>query len=87
MLVVGRAGEIVTITCIVGDSEPNSIIILTDNSQQLMTNTQDLQTDRVVYTYGPLVPGDEGRMVICQYGVEQASGSISVLCKSSKTYN
>ncbi|XP_064396616.1 uncharacterized protein LOC135343564 isoform X2 [Halichondria panicea] len=79
VLVVGRAGEIVTITCIVGDSEPNSIIILTDNSQQLMTNTQDLQTDRVVYTYGPLVPGDEGRMVICQYGVEQASGSISVL--------
>ncbi len=82
VLIEGRAGENVTITCIVGDSEPSSTMILTDSSQQLMTNTQDLQTDRVVYTYGPLVPGDEGRMVICQYGVEQASGSISVLCKS-----
>ncbi len=82
MLIVGRAGEIVTITCIVGDIEPSSTIILTDNSQQLMTNNQDVQTDRVVYTYGPLIPEDEGRMVICQYGDEQASGSISVLCKS-----
>ncbi len=82
MLIVGRAGENVTITCIVGDSEPSSTMILTDNSQQLMINSQDLQNDRVVYTYGPLVPGDEGRMVICQYGVEQAPGSISVLCKS-----
>ncbi|XP_064396932.1 uncharacterized protein LOC135343829 isoform X2 [Halichondria panicea] len=79
VLIVGRAGEIVTITCIVGDIEPSSTIILTDNSQQLMTNNQDVQTDRVVYTYGPLIPEDEGRMVICQYGDEQASGSISVL--------
>ncbi len=87
VLVVGSAGDIVTIACIVGPSEPSSTIILTDNSQQLMTNTQDVQTDRVVYTYGPLIPEDEGRMVICQYGNEQAPGSISVLCKSSKTYN
>ncbi len=80
-LIEGTEGEIVTISCIVGGSEASSTQILTDDNQQLMTNEQDVQSDRVVYTYGPLVPSDEGRNVTCRYANMDAVGTISVLCK------
>ncbi len=80
-MVIGNAGDIVNITCIVGDVEPGSTMLLTDNAQQLSTIDQNVLTDRVVYTFGPLAPEDEGRTVICQYGDFQASGNISVLCE------
>ncbi len=80
-MVIGNAGDIVTITCIVGNVEPGSTMLLTDNAQQLAIINQTVLTDRVVYTFGPLDSEDNGRTVICQYGTNQASGNISVLCE------
>lgn len=75
----GRVGENVTITCIVGTVEPESAQLTTDNNQQLTVNGRDILSDRVVFYYGPLTPEDDGRLVVCNYGTERATGSISVL--------
>ncbi len=82
VLVTGRLGEMVTFACIVGTSEPSSTQVLTDGNQLLITNSQDVQSDRVVYTYGPLEISDEGRELVCRYAQMDAMGSITVLCKS-----
>ncbi len=82
VLVIGRLGEMVTITCIVGPIEPSSTHLITNGSRQLTASSQTIHRDRVVFTYGPLVMSDARRRLVCRYGNVDAVGSIRVLCKS-----
>ncbi len=82
-VIKGSLGDFVNITCIVGNEEPQSTQLLTDNNQ-LLDNAQliDIQdSNRLIYIYGPLSIDDNERIVICRYGTIEAHGTIIVLCK------
>ena len=77
----GSVGDIVNITCIVGTVSTSSTLLLTAQNVQLTPNFTDVQTDRVVFGYGPLTAEDDNRPVICSFGTMEAEGVISVLCE------
>ena len=81
MEIRGRVGDIVNITCIVGTVEPSSTLLQTTMNQQLPTVFTDIQSDRVVFGYGPLTAEDHDQQVFCIFGLNEAEGTISVLCE------
>jgi len=81
-VVMGAVGEKVNITCVVGQEEPLSTQLLTDNNQQLPATLLGVSGNRVLFEYGPLVPSDNGREVICRYSLLSATGSITVFCEN-----
>ena len=84
MNIEGVVGENVTITCVVGTSEPELTNLVTTGSQQLEA-TKVVLSDRVVFTYGPLTSADDGVSVMCSYGQAPfPTGNIAVFCKFGK---
>ena len=80
----GVVGQNVTITCVVGTSEPELTNLVTTGRQQLAA-AKVVLSDRVVFTYGPLTSADDGLLVMCSYGQPPfPTGNITVLCKFGK---
>lgn len=83
-IISGIVGERVNITCVVGTVEPELTQLVTTGSLQLDA-VKLVLSDKVIFTYGPLMPADDNRPVMCSYGQSPfPTGTITVLCKLGK---